>query len=1117
MNDLLPTTQWLVHVASKGALVLGVALLVGLGLRRVAAARRYAVWMTALVTLGMLPLAMLVLPPWRVLPQTQAVSPAIEWPVEEVPETAEGADVAAADAMPMQAIAIPAVPAPPVTGVTPRAASPSFHFTWDDGVAMVPWIWLTMAAMLLARLGWGVWCLRRLERSLSSGSSEVLNETVRETGLKRTPGLLIGARDAVPMVWGVWRTRLLLPEGFAQWPVEKQRGVMLHELAHLQRGDPLALWTAQWVKVLHWFNPLVWLTVRQLRADQERACDDTVLRHGVRASDYAQHLLDLSRHTRVAPGLALCALTMTRCSPVESRVQAILDPRRSREGLTRPWLLALVGMALLATLPVAMLHAIEGAKLRGRILDRNGVVLAESTTEQVRHYPLETLTAHLVGYTGKTSPDDPTTAGRFAAEKRHDAELRQGRDVALTLDARIQKLTTQAMQDSGIQRGAAVVLDPRTGEILAAVSLPSFDPNWFVPTLPIERWDVLAKDTGTPLLDRCFSHEYPPGAAFMPFTALAGLSAGVGNRTYVCNGSVTYGARNFQCWKGVRDQAGHGALNITGALAGSCHCYWYQFGNEAGLDAFDKVAHSLGLGQGYGLNDREQEAPAPKFAFIQEAHRRAAGGDLANISIGQGRVLLTPLQMAVLAATVANRGKVPQPNLVWDERSPKWRADLTSSAGVPAAEVENIREGMRLVVNGDAGTAKAAKSDKVVIAGKTGAAQAWRRVENARVDDNKVWFIGFAPYDAPTLAFAILKEGGKSGGSDCASIAKRLVEETLALPADGSGEVSPVEVPAGVGRKRSETHSEKLKRLNKQREDWEEKAKAAHQRLLELEARAGVLRQKQPVDQGALDGVFNGLRETINSRHSSPAGAKFVGKAEMGAAETERWQKLQKEGALADLPAQARVQMLTQDDSRELGALSNISFRFSGAREDVRAWLLASVSEKMQKAYARMLPWPETPQPFERMCPVAGGCLISLYSLDGLTIHVVVSQYRLPPMIAPDEATPPRPKTAAPKELEGVVDVEPDLNGQLSSLPPPQSVEDELQGLAFSGDFASPRRVQWPPTSWRSAFIKEPVYEQRVIGPSREETDKLRDLVPQHRDTRNYADTTLWVKPPEGM
>lgn len=232
--------------------------------------------------------------------------------------------------------------------------------------------------------------------------------------------------------------------------------------------------------------------------------------------------------------------------------------------------------------------------------------------------------------------------------------------------------------------------------------------------------------------------------------------------------------------------------------------------------------------------------------------------------------------------------------------------------------------------------------------------------------------------------------------------------------------------PANGAKAAAEPRSERLKRQHAQFEELREKAKAAHQQLQELEAKASLLRQKQPEDPAALDALFNELRGLIVPRHPLPAGAKFVEQAQMGAAETERWQALQKQGALAALPPQACVQVLTKEDTLETGAVSRLVFRFFGPRQEVRAWLLASLSEKTQKANARMLLWPEAPQPFERLYPVAGECLVSLHSQDGVTMHVAVSRYRLPPLIAPDEATPPRPKTAAPRELDGVVEAEPD-------------------------------------------------------------------------------------------
>jgi beta-lactamase regulating signal transducer with metallopeptidase domain len=394
------------------------------------------------VALAVLPLAMALLPAWHVLPKTTTE---IDWPILEPEMRMEAPPVA--PKVVEEVMQVPA--ATPALVPTAPPKSWRLDFSKEKLLGLLPVVWLSIAAVMLLRLAWSAWRLHRLERSLNPATVTALNEISREIGLKRVPRLLLGAANAVPMVWGVWWPRLLLPAGFESWTADKLRGVLLHELAHLKRGDPLALWTAQWVKALHWFNPLAWLTIRQLRADQERACDDAVLRHGVRASDYAQHLLDLSRHTRIAPGLALCALTITRCAPVEARVKAILDPKRHREALTTRWLLGLAGFALLTTLPVAMLHAIEGAKLRGRILDRNGVVLAESTPEKTRHYPLKTLAAHMLGYTRMTDPKDPTPIGHAGIEKQQDAALAAGKDVTMAFDMRIQSLAHRAMYRSG--------------------------------------------------------------------------------------------------------------------------------------------------------------------------------------------------------------------------------------------------------------------------------------------------------------------------------------------------------------------------------------------------------------------------------------------------------------------------------------------------------------------------------------------------------------------------------------------------------------------------------------------------------------------------------------------
>ncbi len=1074
----------------KGAAVLMVALLLGLMLRRVAAARRYALWITAIVALAVLPLAMWVLPAWRVLPKAEAE---MERPLlEPEPEVAASAELAPGSTV--NRISFPAVKTKVQAPAKDQTLqSPEKKVSWQDVVSNLPLVWVLVASLLLLRLGLSAWRLRRLEVSLQRGACALLEPVAFELGLKRRPRLLIGPADAVPMVWGVFRPRLLLPKGFDAWAAEKQRGVLLHELAHLRRGDPLALWAAQWVKALHWFNPLAWLTLRQLRADQERACDDTVLRQGVRASDYAQALLDLSRHQRLAPGLSLCALTITRCAPVEARVKAILDPKRRREALTLRWLAGLCACALLITLPVAMLHAIEGPALRGRILDRNGVVLAETTKEKSRNYPLKTLAAHAVGYTRPPDERHARSYGGAALEKQQDAALAAGKDVTLTLDARIQALAIQAMKEGGVERGAAVVLDPRTGEILASVSLPSFDPNLFIPTITLRNWESYLEDRDVPLMNRVV-RPHAPGASFLPVTALAGIAAGVGERTFTCAGSVTYGSKVLPCWIQRQNDGRHGELDMRSGFVASCNCFWYQYGNAAGIDQIEAMGHKIGFGESYGISEDEFGSILPSPSWLKE-HRPGeiwSAGYTANTSIGSGPVLASPLQLAVLAATVGNGGKVPRPALLKQTDGPKWRADLAAE-GLPAAQLESLRDAMRLVVNGNTGTGRAARSDRVVIAGRTGTAQNWRMVDGTKVDDNHTWFIGFAPFDKPTLAFAILKTGGKSGGGECAPIAKRIVEETLALPADGSGEVKP------VGDELGRAH-EKLQQAQAQFDARAERVKAAihgiklnpdagfsldgceisrgqlnlhgtaagMQQALQFRVRLVQLELLQsldwtfPVPRTLEDGkrvgfsLWGVVRPKVEREEQPAPASRPTSQAEvrqqsdaavrMSPALARAWAIVKKAGLLADLPASSQP-FDSGDKHPERQMKSVVELHFLAPRDAVRRWLVDShcTLSKVESLGAlgfflksqplddpTSLDWPARPEIFMRTYKSAGTsgqCTITVHGSDNDNVHVTVSYSRPPFHIAPEESQQPRPSGRLAPERE--------LQGRTASVAPP--------------------------------------------------------------------------------
>lgn len=1004
------------HTALKGSAVLLAALVAGLVFRRLAASRRYAIWMTAMLALAVLPFAMVSLPAWRVIPKS---SPPPDWMVLEPKEVVEAVEMQ----VEASAVAEPVIQAMPVTAPQPPSEPVKPVWTWNEIIEGLPMLWLGVVALMLMRLAWSAMRLGRLQRRLTAGACEEIAAVARELGLKRVPRLFVGAVDAVPMVWGVRNPCLLLPCGFESWSSEKRRGVLLHELAHLRRRDPLALWLAQTVKALHWFNPLAWLTLRQMRADQERACDDAVLRHGVRASDYAQALLDLSRHNRVAPGLTLCALTITRCAPVESRVRAVLDAKCSRDALTLRWLAGMMALAMLLMLPVAMLHAIEGPKLRGRILDRNGVVLAETTKEKSRHYPLKALAAHVIGYTGKTGPDDPTPMGRSEIEKAQNEPLSRGVDVKLTLDARIQYLTHRALLDAGYERGAAVVLDPRSGEILAMVSLPVHDPNVFIPSISQANWDTLVANLDNPLMNRCV-RGFAPGSAFMPLTGLAGIAAGIGGQSFTCEGSVRYGSAEMQCWIHRQNEGKHGSLNMQQALASSCSCFWYQFGNAAGIEKIEKLGTQVGFGTRYGISENESSGilPSPQWMKENQPRNKWSQGYTANTSIGQGMMLATPLQMAVLAATLANGGKVPQPAWLNKEGKNSWRADLIDE-GLPAAHIEKLREGMRQVVQSESGTGKAARSEKAVIAGKTGTAQNWRRIDGERVEDNHAWFIGFAPYDKPTLAFAILKNGGKSGGGDCAPVAKRIVEEALALPADGSGEVKAVDTTKTSGstvevafplrfdgeaiRKEVQKAAEqcgkglKLTKLNTSAlKHWIQiegeasgmiEALAFREKVIEIGKRHGI-EWAFPVPETLEDGVrvrftIRGEPESLLKQRKKDATLQSLIENRSTPAEPKSmgwWMLMQRAAKLADLPGSAVSE--TEDHQSVAASPTDARFVFSAPATDALEWLRSSLGQNNPA----ISPWPRAGAPFDMECQ-QGSCQIRCVTVDGRLATVFIN------------------------------------------------------------------------------------------------------------------------------
>src|SRR3954453_16144246 len=247
----------------------------------------------------------------------------------------------------------------------------------------------------------------------------------------------------------------------------------------------------------------------------------------------------------------------------------------------------------------------------------------------------------------------------------HEAPPQQGANVFLTLDGRIQAIAEEALR--AVSRAGAVVVDPNNGNILAMVSVPSFDPNTFIPSIKAKDWKALQKDEGDPLVNRAIS-ALPPGSTFKLVTAFAGLrgTKNLANAKYGCGGGVSYGDHYFKCWLSSKG-GGHGTVGLADALKVSCDSYFYQYANAAGIQSVDIIGKMMGIGEGSGLQlagEQTGNMPGPEWMQIHHPQERWSQAQTANVSIGQGYTLVSPLQLAMAYSAVANGGSCLYPRLV---------------------------------------------------------------------------------------------------------------------------------------------------------------------------------------------------------------------------------------------------------------------------------------------------------------------------------------------------------------------------------------------------------------------------------------------------------------------
>ncbi|MEC9344599.1 MAG: penicillin-binding protein 2 [Pseudomonadota bacterium] len=481
----------------------------------------------------------------------------------------------------------------------------------------------------------------------------------------------------------------------------------------------------------------------------------------------------------------------------------------------------------------------EFARINIRSPELPGIQLDVGET---RDYPFGDDLAHTVGYVAPVSEEDLKAGdgdpllelpgfrvGKRGIERSFEARLRgvagnqrvevnafgrvirelsrteghPGEDLHLTIDARLQH---ECMSALGGESASAVVMDVETGDVLAMVSSPSFDPNAFNVGLSSADWRALSSNTRKPLTDKSIAGRYPPGSTFKMVVALAAMEAGVAGPSHriFCNGEHKLGNHTFHCWK----RWGHGWVDMLEAITQSCDIWFYDVAKRVGVNRIATMAERLGMGQTLLPDVSGESAGLVPTADWKEA---AIGepwqqGETLILGIGQGFILTTPLQLATMTARIANGRVAVMPRIV------RGRAIAEPKPlGIPEDHLKHVRLGMDMVVNGERGTARQhqIRDENWDMAGKTGTAQV-RRISRAereagvKKNEDLEWrsrdhalFVAYAPLDRPRYAVAVVIEHGGSGSGAAAPVARRIMMEAMRLDPLRQRPVSLADTPGG--------------------------------------------------------------------------------------------------------------------------------------------------------------------------------------------------------------------------------------------------------------------------------------------------------------------------------
>lgn len=448
------------------------------------------------------------------------------------------------------------------------------------------------------------------------------------------------------------------------------------------------------------------------------------------------------------------------------------------------------------------------SRIEERRLDLPGVVVI---AEPVREYPFGAVGCHTLGYIAEIRKDElealrgkgpyrqGDVVGRSGVEKRYEHALRgedgtrflledaHGREirevgeepptpgnvVVLSLDWRLQAVADSVLGDH--LAGAIVALDPRDGSVLALASHPGFDPNEFAIGIGAQAWRDMNSDPAHPLLNRAVQSAYPPGSTYKLVTAAVALEdriVGPGTLFRGCYGGYTFGARFFRCW----EPGGHGQLALADAIVHSCDVYFYQVGERMNLVRFEEEGKHFGFGRKTGI-DLPQEVkglvPGPGYFDERYGRSRWTRGVQLNLAIGQGELLVTPLQLAVFYGALGLGGEMHAPHVLsrvetYEGQLLEGFRDRTEMVHLDRGAWRVLTEALAGVV--ERGTARGARIEGIRVAGKTGTAQNPHGLEHA-------WFVAYAPVEAPEIVVAAIVEQAGHGGTIAAPMVRRILEE----------------------------------------------------------------------------------------------------------------------------------------------------------------------------------------------------------------------------------------------------------------------------------------------------------------------------------------------------